>query len=64
MRRYALYLAYAYAIYVTINLIAFAMKNTAQSRDEMIFGVVYMILALLVTWGTAIILTRRSAELA
>jgi len=64
MRRYALYLAYSYAAYVTINMFMFGAKNpTPATQREMIFIIVYMIVALTVTWGTAILLTRRRAEL-
>jgi hypothetical protein len=64
MRRYAIYLAYGYATYVVINLILFAAKNEQPAtQGERIFGIVYTILALLFTWSTAILLTRRRAEL-
>src|SRR6266481_5923497 len=64
MRRYALYLGYAYAVYVTINLVLFTVRNpppTAQA--DKIFGFVYVIFALAFSWGTAIILSRRKSEL-
>jgi len=64
MRRYAMYLGFAYAIYVTINLVLFTATNPPPpSRVEMIFGIVYSILALLFSWGTAIVLSRRKSEL-
>ena len=64
MRRYAIYLAYVYAAYVAINLLLFTATNPPPaSRGEMIFGVVYSILALALTWGAAISLTRSRAEL-
>lgn len=64
MSRYALYLGFAYAIYVTINLVLFTATNPPPpSRGEMIFGVVYSVLALLFSWGTAILLNRRKADL-
>ena len=65
MRRYAMVVGWIYAIYVAINLILFVMRNPpAQTQGEMIFGIVYMILALTITFGTAIILTRRREQLA
>jgi hypothetical protein len=65
MRRYALYLGFAYAIYVTINLIAYTSTNPPPaSQAEIIFGIVYSILALVFSWGTAILLNRRKADLA
>jgi hypothetical protein len=64
MRRYSLYLAYAYATYVTLNLVIFtAINPPPPTRGEIIFGVVYSVLALALTWGTVIILTRRKADL-
>ncbi|MGC2277752.1 MAG: hypothetical protein WA571_17200 [Candidatus Binatus sp.] len=60
MSRYALYLGYAYAIYVTINLILFSARNPSlTSRSEMIFGIVYIVFALALSWGTPVLLSRR-----
>lgn len=60
MSRYALYLGYAYAIYVTINLILFSARNPPlTSRSEMIFGIVYIVFALALSWGTPVLLSRR-----
>jgi hypothetical protein len=64
LRRYAIYLGYAYAVYVTLNLILFQVRNPPPaSQSEKIFGLVYVILALAFSWGTAIIVSRRKAEL-
>jgi hypothetical protein len=64
MRRYALYLGFAYAIYVTINLVLYTATNPPPaSRGEAIFGIVYFILALLFSWGAAILLNRRKTDL-
>ena len=64
MRRYALYFGYAYAIYVTINLVLFSARNPPPaSQSEMIFGIVYIILAFALSWGTAILLSRRKVDL-
>ena len=64
MRSYAMYLGYAYAIYVTLNLVLFSARNPPPaSQGEMIFGIVYIILALAFSWGTAILLSRRKADL-
>jgi hypothetical protein len=65
MRRYAIPLGFAYAIYVTINLVLFTMRNpSVASAGERIFGIVYVVGALALTWGTAILLRRHQAELA
>jgi hypothetical protein len=64
MRRYALYLGYAYAIYVTINLALYSVRNPPPaSQGEMIFGLVYIVFALAFSWGTAILLSRHKGEL-
>ena len=64
MRRYALYLGYAYAIYVTVNLVLFSVRNPPPaSRGEMIFGLAYIVFALAFSWGTAVLLTRHKSEL-
>jgi len=64
MRRSALTIAFIYAIYVTINLALYTMKYpTPTERSEQIFGIVYSILALSLTWGTAILLNRRQVDL-
>src|SRR5258708_29405899 len=65
MRRYAMALGWLYAVYVIANLVLYARLNPpAQTQGEMVFGVVYMILAIAITVGTAVILTRRRSELA
>lgn len=64
MRRYALYFGFAYAVYVTLNLVLFQMRNPPPpSQTERIAGFVYVILALAFSWGTAILLSRRKADL-
>lgn len=64
MQRLALYLGYAYAIYVTLNLILYAVRNPPPaSQSEMIFGIFYIVFALAFSWGTAILLNRRKADL-
>ena len=65
MRRYAIALGYAYAIYVTINLILFSARNPPPpSQREMIFGIAYIILALAFSWGTVVLLSRSKSDLA
>lgn len=64
MRRYAMTFGWIYAAYVIVNLALFVARNPpAASRSEMIFGVVYMIVAVAVTLGTALILSRRRNQL-
>jgi tryptophan-rich sensory protein len=64
MRRYAVYLAYIYAFYVAINLVLFTTRNPPpKSQGELIFGIIYTILALSITWSSAIVLRRNMAQL-
>jgi hypothetical protein len=65
MRRYAMFFGYAYAIYVTINLILFSARNPPPgSQGDVIFGIVYIVFALALSWGTAVVLSRHKADLA
>ncbi len=61
-KRWAVPMAWAYAAYVPINLILFTIK-TPQRWQSPIFGLVYVAIALGVSWGSAILLSRRSAGL-
>ena len=64
MKRYAMTVAWSYAAYVTLNVTLFTIRNPPPgARSLMIFGVVYSIGAIVLTVGTAIALTRRSADL-
>jgi hypothetical protein len=65
MRRYALYLGFAYAIYVTINIVLFTATNPMPTdRPDQIFGIVYSLLAIMFSWATAIVLNRQKTDLA
>jgi hypothetical protein len=64
MRRYAMYLGYAYAIYVTLNLVLFSARNPPPaSQSEMIFDTIYVIFAFAFSWGTVTLLHRRKVDL-
>ena len=64
MRRYAMTLGWTYAVYVILNLILYVARNpTPQDPNEQIFGIVYSIVAITLTLGTAYMLTRRRAKL-
>ena len=64
MRRYALYLAYAYAIYVVLNLLLAWTKNPAPTTSaEIVFDVVYVALAVGLTWSAALLLGARRTAL-
>ena len=65
MRRYAMPLGWLYAVYVIVNLGLYTQLNPpAKTSGEMVFGGVYMVLAITITVGTALLLTRRRSELA
>jgi hypothetical protein len=64
MRRWALPLAWAYAGYVLVNLVLFTVR-TPQPPDpgRRLFGLVYAVIAIGVSAGTALVLRRRRDEL-
>jgi hypothetical protein len=61
-KRWAVPMAWAYAAYVLINLVLFTIK-TPQKWQSPIFGLAYVAIALGVSWGSAILLTRRRLRL-
>ncbi|HEV7733980.1 MAG TPA: hypothetical protein VGR62_17550 [Candidatus Binatia bacterium] len=64
MRRFALPMAWLYALYVVVNLVLFTIRNeTPPGVGYMIFGVVYTAIAIGVSGGSAMLLSRRTAEL-
>lgn len=65
MKRFAMAMGHAYATYVVLNLILFYANNPRPPGARLlIFGIVYSIIAIGVSVGAAILLTRRKAELA
>ena len=64
MRRYAIIIGWLYAVYVVLNLALYVKLNPpAKTQGEMIFGIVYMVLAIAITVGTASLLTSRRKAL-
>jgi len=64
MKRFALPMGHAYATYVVLNLIMFTAKNPRPPGvGPVIFGIVYMIVAIGVSGGAAYLLTKHKAEL-
>ena len=64
MRRFALPMGHAYATYVILNLILFSFRNTVpDTAGYQIFGIVYSTIAIGVSLGAAVLLTRRKTEL-
>ena len=66
LRRFALPMAYAYAAYVIVNLIAFTVRGEGQASPgwgSSFFGIFYALVAVGVSGGTAVVLSRRKAAL-
>jgi hypothetical protein len=61
-KRWAVPMAWAYAAYVLINLTLFTIK-TPQNWQALGFALIYMAIALGVSWGSAILLTQRRPQL-
>jgi len=63
MRRFALGMGHAYAVYVVINMAIFHMNDPDRSTGHVLGSVVSAAIAIGVAVGAAIVLTRRKAEL-
>ena len=64
MRRFALPLAYFYAGYVILNLMLFTLRNYGTSNMPPLgFWMLYILVAVGVSSGAAVMLTQRKAEL-
>jgi hypothetical protein len=64
MRRYAVTMGWVYAAYVVLNLVLFTLTNTPPpGAGYVAFGIVYSVVAVGVSAGTAYALTTRRAEL-
>jgi hypothetical protein len=64
MRRFAVGMGHAYAAYVIVNLLLWhANDPTPRTPGHVAFGVVYAAVAIAVSLGAAIALTRRKADL-
>jgi hypothetical protein len=63
MRRFALPVAYIYTAWVIVNTILFSMKNRSEPHPSLAFSIAATAIGVGVPLATAIILTRRQAEL-
>ena len=63
-KRWAVPMAWAYAAYVPINLVLFTIKTQQQDWHSPVNAIVYLAIALGVSWGSAILMTKRRAQLA
>lgn len=64
MRRWAMAMGHAYATYVILNLLLWTLNDpTPKTVGYVIFGIIYAGVAIGVSLGSAILLTKRKAEL-
>jgi hypothetical protein len=65
MRRWVLPIAYAYAVYVVVNLVLYSIRNSGSTgRPSPAFVIIYIVAAVGVSAGGAVLLHRRQHELA
>ena len=63
MRRWALPVGTVYAVYVIVNLTLFLLRDPEPMREGVLFGVIYALVALGVSWGAVWLLSQRRAAL-
>jgi hypothetical protein len=63
MRRWALPMGVLYALYVTTNLTLFMFRDAAPMREGVLFGAIYAVVAIGVSWGAARMLSQRRSAL-
>src|SRR5436309_698749 len=63
MRRWALPMGAVYAAYVIANLTLFIFRDPEPMREGMLFGAIYALVAISVSWGGVWALARRPAAL-
>jgi hypothetical protein len=63
MRRWALPMGTVYAVYVIVNLTLFMLRDPEPMREGVLFGAVYAVVAIGVSWGAVWVLSQRRAAL-
>ena len=63
MRRYALPVAYIYTAWVIVNTVLYSMKNPADPHSSIAFAIAAIAIGIGVPLATAILLSRRQADL-
>jgi hypothetical protein len=63
MRRFAMRMGQAYAAYVVFNLVAWNVRQENPFEIGMVLSVVYLVVAIGVSAGAALMLMRRASEL-
>ena len=64
MKRFVVGMAHAYALYVILNLLLFMYSDDVEAGELGLFYLLYSVVAVGVSLGSAIILTKRKTELA
>ena len=65
MRRWVLPIAYSYAAYVILNILLYTVRNAGSHEYPSVpFMIVYTVIAIGVSGGSAVLLHRRRLELA
>ena len=59
MRRWALPIGVVYAIYVIVNLTLFTFRDPEPMHEGVLFGVIYAVVAVGVSWGAVWLLSQR-----
>jgi len=63
MRWWALPIGVVYAIYVIVNLTLFTFRDPEPMREGVLFGAIYALVAIGVSWGAVWLLSQRRAAL-
>ncbi len=63
MRRWALPIGVVYAIYVIVNLTLFTFRDPEPMHEGVLFGLIYAVVAVGVSWGAVWLLSQRRAAL-
>ena len=63
MRRWALPVGTVYAVYVIVNLTLFMVRDPEPMREGVLFGEIYAVVAIGVSWGAVWVLSQRRAAL-
>jgi len=63
MHRWALPVGTVYAVYVIVNLTLFMVRDPEPMREGVLFGAIYAVVAIGVSWGAVWVLSQRRAAL-
>ena len=59
VRRWALPMGVVYAAYVIVNLILFTLRDPERMREGVLFGAIYALVAIGVSWGAVWLLSQQ-----